>query len=311
MPDPLIVEVVRGAIVESVHLADAAVLDDNGVLIDSAGDPLTHAAFRSSAKPVQAGVYLTNGWEPASTEHLAIACASHTGEPEHIRMVDAVLERAGLGRDALLCPPALPNPSVPSAAAQAGRPEPVFHNCSGKHAAMLATCASRGWPLETYREQQHPLQQAIHEAVEHVTASLLETAIDGCGVVTFAAPLAALARGFGAVRAEDPYARAAAAMRAHPFLVAGTGRLSTAAMGTIAGLTAKGGAEGLICAAGDGFSLAAKVRDGSARATGPVLLELLRRLGVLPEDLPAGLVPHLRPPVLGGGRPVGQVRLRD
>ncbi len=311
MTDPFVVEVVRGGIVESTHLVDAAIVDDAGRVTFGAGDPLTHAAFRSSAKPLQAGVMLENGWDPARTEHLAIACASHNGEPEHVRWVDGVLASAGLDREALLCPAALPNAALPELVARAGEPARAYHNCSGKHAAMLATCVVRGWPLETYREPQHPLQQQVHDTIEHLAGTLLESATDGCGVVTFAAPLAALARAFGAVLVGDePFARAARAMREHPFLVAGTDRLDTAVMSAVPSLTVKGGAEGLACAAGDGFALAMKVRDGAARATGPVLVELLARTGALSDDARSILAGHETPVVLGGGRPVGHIRLR-
>lgn len=311
MAGPIIVEVVRGSIVESVHAADLAVVDREGALIESAGDPLANAAFRSSAKPIQAGVMLESGWEPAGSDRLAIACASHNGEPEHVAAVERLLADAGLAPAALQCPPALPNPSVPGVVAAAGAPARIYHNCSGKHAAMLATCVVRGWPVETYREPQHPLQGLIHETIEHLAGALLETATDGCGVVTFAAPLAAIARAFGAVRWVEPFTRAAQAMRRHPFLVGGSARVCSDVMEAMPGLTVKVGAEGLICAAGDGFALATKVRDGAARATGPVLLEMLRRLGVLPEVLPQSLEPHARPPVFGGDRSVGEIRVRD
>jgi L-asparaginase II len=307
---PLVVEAVRGGIVESVHLADLAIVDASGILVDQAGDPLTVAAFRSSAKPLQAGVCMDAGWEPASEEHLAIACASHNGEPEHVRTVRASLAAAGLDDSALRCPLALPDASLPEVVAAAGEAARVYHNCSGKHAAMLATAAHNGWPLDSYREAQHPIQHANHERLESLAGILLETATDGCGVVTFALPLAAIARAFGAVNREEPFSTAAAAMRRHPFLVAGTGRLDTGVMEALPEITVKGGAEGLVCAAGAGFSLAVKSRDGARRTGGPLLLEALRRAGVLPDPLPDALAAHARPPITGGDRVVGELRLR-
>jgi len=309
--EPLVVEALRGGIVESVHLADLAVVDDAGILVESAGDPLTVAAFRSSAKPLQAGVCLDAGWRPASEEHLAIACASHNGEPEHVRTVRASLAAAGLDEAALRCPVALPDASLPDVVAAAGKPARLYHNCSGKHAAMLATSVHNGWPLDVYREPQHPMQHAIHERLEGLAGILLETATDGCGVPTFAMPLAAIARAFGGVAREEPFTTAAAAMRSHPFLVGGTGRLDTDVMRAIPGLTVKGGAEGLVCAAGPGFALAVKARDGARRAGGPLLLEALRRRGALPEPVPEPLSAHLRPPVTGGDRAVGELHVRS
>ncbi len=309
MSDPLVAEVVRGGIVESVHVADLAVVDAGGTIVDQAGDPLRVAAFRSSAKPLQAGILLEAGWLPAREEHLALACASHSGEPAHVEGVRAMLGAAGLDESALRCPEAWPAEIVPGVLAAAEGPARVFHNCSGKHAAMLVTCAVRGWPLESYFDAQHPLQQAIHETLESVTGTLLETAIDGCGVVTFAAPLAALARGFAAVRRE-PFTRAGAAMMLHPFLVAGTNRVCTAAMSALPGFVAKIGAEGLMCASAGGMSICFKVRDGSSRAVGPFLLEALRRNRLLPDPLPAALESWDRPSVAGGGHPVGEIRIK-
>ncbi|MCA1832451.1 MAG: asparaginase [Actinomycetota bacterium] len=310
MKEALVVDVVRGGIVESVHVADAAVVDSSGAVIDAVGDALSLAAFRSSAKPLQSGACLELGWVPPRDELLALACGSHNGEPEHVAGVDEILADAGLDETALLCPPALPSAALPDVVAAAGPQRSRYHNCSGKHAAMLATCVVRGWPLPSYRDPAHPLQRAIHETIEHLAGTLLETAVDGCGVVTFAAPLAALARAFGAVAHEEPFRRASAAMRAHPFYVAGTGRLCTALMQNVEGLTVKVGAEGLVCATNGEMSMAVKVRDGSARAAAPFLIEMLRRGGALPDPFPAALESHAEPPVTGGGRIVGYLKIR-
>lgn len=304
---PLVADVVRGSIVESTHVADCVVVDREGSVVGSYGDPLRLAFFRSSAKPIQAAVMLDSGWEPADSRHLALASASHNGEDAHVSGVREMLAAAGLDESHLRCPEALPAETAPEALAAATRPSRIQHNCSGKHAAMLATCVVRGWPLESYREPTHPLQQAIQETVESLTGSLLETAIDGCGVVTFAAPLTALARAFGAVR-RDSYRRAAAAMQAHPFLVAGSNRICTALMESVPGAVAKVGAEGLICVAAGDLSIALKVRDGTSRARGPLLLHLMRVHGLLVES-PEALAPFDLPVVLGGGRPAGEIRL--
>jgi len=307
---PLVVEVTRGGIVESTHLGDLVVVDEAGTIMDSAGDALVHAAFRSSAKPIQAGVCLELGWQPSQLEHLALACASHNGEPGHVAVALEILAAAGLDAESLRTPLALPDASLPELVASAGAPSPIFHNCSGKHAAMLATCVTRGWPIESYREPQHPLQQAINDAVESLAGALLEVGTDGCGVVTFAAPLAVLARAFGAAVRSEPYASAAAAMRAHPWLVAGTGRLCTTVLESIDGVTIKVGAEGLVCASAGGLAIAVKARDGARRAQGPLVLEALRRSGLLPDPVPEALETHMRIPIAGGERRAGEVRIR-
>jgi len=301
MSDPLVVEVERSGVVESTHLADVAVVDERGDLVAWAGDPERPAAYRSSAKPMQARASLEAGWAPADDRALAIACASHNGEPDHVAAVRAVLSAAGLDESALRCPPDVP--LFPAAARSVAEPSPIFHNCSGKHAAMLAACRAAGWPLESYLLPEHPLQQRVRAVVETLVGALEGPLVDGCGVPTFVAPLRALADGFRRIDGGVE----AAAMRGHPFLVAGTERLDTDLMAADPRILVKGGAEGLACLSVDGFGVAVKIRDGSARARGPAVLSVLDQCGIgggisLPQ--------HREPAVLGGGVRVGSVRAR-
>jgi L-asparaginase II len=298
-PDPIVVEVTRSGTIESTHLVDVAVVDPDGSLVSHAGDPAILAAFRSSVKPLQATVCLEQGWG-ADSEALAIACASHNGEPQHSQAVMQVLATSGLGEEHLRCPEAWP--MRPSDISNASGQRRIAHNCSGKHAAFLATCASRGWPLETYRDATHPLQREIlgrmASAMGEEPKAIL---VDGCGAPTPVATLTGFARGFGIVAGSD----AATAMMQHPFLIGGTDRLDTALLE--AGIVTKAGAEGLSCALvgadGQTLSVAIKCRDGASRARGPALALVLEQLspGCL-DGVPRKL---LWPPTLGAGEPVG------
>jgi L-asparaginase II len=280
-------------------VVDVAVVDATGALVASAGDPEQPAAFRSSAKPLQARASLEAGWTPADDRALAIACASHNGEQDHIAVVRTVLSAAGIDASELRCPPDVPLylPAVMGV----DRKSSIYHNCSGKHAAMLGACKASRWPFADYRDPDHPLQRAVQSIVRGAIGETRAMLVDGCGVPTFVAPLRALARGLLAVT-DGPES---AAMRAHPFLVAGTDRLDTDLMAADPGVLSKGGAEGLECLAVDGLGIAVKVRDGSARARGPAVLLSLEQLGLTE---PGFLMQHREPPVFGGGRPVGTLR---
>jgi L-asparaginase II len=298
--EPLVAAVERSGFTESEHVIDVAVVDRRGARIAFAGDPDRRAAFRSSAKPIQARVARECGWEPADAAALAIACASHSGEPEHIDAVRAVLAGAGLDEAALECPAGVPLGADAAVAVTERRA--LFHNCSGKHAGMLAACVAAGWPVRGYLDPGHPLQVAIAARMREAIGEG-EVLVDGCGAPTFVAPLASLAAAFLAIDDGGPET---AAMRAHPFLVGGTGRLDTDLMRAIPDACAKGGAEGLCCISVAGMGIGLKARDGSARGLGPAAFLVLEELGIGGDELPA----HRAPPVSGGGRPVGAVHAR-
>lgn len=303
--DPIAVEVVRSDLVEAVHVVDAVVVDEAGSVRTAAGAPEGVAFLRSSAKPIQAAVCLREGWMPDREEFVAVACASHSGELRHVETVRGLLAAAGLDEGRLQCPPARPvDPDL------AASPERILHNCSGKHAAFLATAAARGWPVDGYLDPVHPLQQAVAARVAALAGAVYGAGVDGCGAPTFALALDAIATAF--LRNALGETRVVRAMRSDPWLVGGTGRLCTELMAAASHLCAKGGAEGLLCVASvdAGVGVALKARDGGSRAVGPAAIALLTALDLLPDDLPPGLISQAHPAVLGGGAEVGRLRPR-
>jgi L-asparaginase II len=304
---------VRSGLVESVHAGHVAVCDADGRLLAAAGDPERVVFSRSSMKPLQASVALRRIAGSLPDDLVAIACASHNGEPDHVRAVRRLLRAGGVREGALECPPAFP--SRRSDAARASGPRRIFHNCSGKHAGMLVGARARGWPLETYLDPSHPLQREVTRAIRRATGvEDPPIGVDGCGLPVHGVPLRAMATLYarlarpgwlGPLRATAR--RAVDAMRAHPFLVAGTGRLDTALMPALPDVVSKGGAEALACAAilADGIGIAVKIEDGGDRATGPALVRVLSLFGAVGGDADAALAAVARPDVLGGGRPVG------
>jgi L-asparaginase II len=248
--DTIRVTVRRGDVVEATHRVHVATTDG-----ESWGDPQLAVFLRSSAKPIQA-IPFVEGYADLDDDEIAIACASHRAEPAQLAAVRKVLRRAGATPDDL------------ENGLQECRPDgKVGHNCSGKHAGMLAACKAHGWPLHPYRDPGHPLQQRIAELFGSG-----ETAVDGCGVPTFATTLS----GAAALLTQTP-ARIRAAMRARPELVGGSAHATdTDLMRLRDGWIAKGGAEGLFCAAHeDGRGIALKVEDGASRAIRPALAVVL------------------------------------
>ena len=311
-PDsPVLVEVRLSGFLESVHRGSLVVLDGDGRVLFAAGDVDRPVLPRSSNKPVQATAFLAAGWVPATTEQLAIAAGSHSGEDGHREVALGILTAAGLGPDALGCPPALPGDEPTRAAwLVAGRaPEALAMNCSGKHAAMVATCVAAGWPTAGYLERDHPLQQAVEARLgEAAGTPVTAVVVDGCGAPQHALPLTGLARGvLSLVQAGPgtPGRAVADAMRAVPWLVAGTGRDDTQLMQAVPGLLVKGGADGVhVAALPGGGAVALKLDDGGDRGRLPALVAGLVRAG-LDIDAVAGFATA---PVLGGGGVVGDVR---
>ena len=304
--------VVRGDLVESVHLGHLVVLDADGGVRLALGDPDVEIWARSSLKPLQA-VAMVGAGLPLTGAPLALACASHSGEPVHLAGVTQVLRGVGLTERHLQNTPALPLDVGAALAWQtAGRgPESLTQNCSGKHAAMLATCVAAGWSVADYLDADHPLQRAIRAGAERLTGvPVTHTCVDGCGAPLFSTTLRGLATAFATIAAAPGRrpggheARVAEAMTAHPELVGGTGRDVTRVMHAAPGLVAKDGADG-VYAAGlpDGGAVALKILDGGDRPRAAVLVAALEVAGVASEDLRA----IGRTPVLGHGRPVGEV----
>lgn len=308
---PVLADVVRNGIVESVHHGSVVGIRPDLSIELSVGSVAEPYFPRSALKPVQALAMVELGLE-LDGPLLAVACSSHNGEPRHIELVEAILASAGLTPADLKNTPDLPlhPPAQRAYLAAGGTPDSLHQNCSGKHAAMLATCVVNGWDLATYCEPTHPLQIAIRKTVEAISGEkVIHVAVDGCGAPLFSSSLLGLATAFSRLAlGEEGSARArvANAMRAHPFEVGGTGRSVTTLMETVPGLIAKDGAEGVYAAAtSEGTSVALKVTDGAARATAPVMIAALVDLGVK-EDLSSIAVT----PVLGAGLPVGGVIAR-
>jgi L-asparaginase II len=301
-PNPALVEVVRSGFTESVHRGALVITGPHGSVRTALGDVDGPVYPRSSNKPLQALGMLRAGLEIDDID-LALVSASHSGEPAHLRRALAMLARAGLTEADLHCPPA-PDPGQGRRAAM---------NCSGKHAGMLTTCVQRGWPSATYTDPKHELQQSIADTVVEFTGEpIAATGVDGCGAPLFAFSLTGLARAFGRLVGT----RVAEAMRANPWLVAGTGREDTLLMLAVPGLLAKGGAEGVHAVAlPDGTAVALKIDDGAARARPPLLVAALRALEAVPGNEAArGVLGGLgmgAGAVLGGGREVGELRVSE
>jgi L-asparaginase II len=301
----------RSGFDESVHFGAVVALGPSGQIEVAVGNPHTVVYPRSSSKPLQAVAMVRAGLHVHS-DQLAIVCASHAGTPEHLAVVRTILAGAGLDEASLANTPDLPlDEHAAEAVLRAGGGRTALQmNCSGKHAGMVATSAASGWATDaSYLEVDHPLQQRITDTIDELTEEThRHIGVDGCGAPAHAFTLLGLARAFGTLasgRAGVAGNDVCAAMTAHPYLVGGDGREVTALMRTIPGLMAKDGAEGVFAAAlSDGRSVAIKIADGNKRATAPVLLAALRRLGV--DTSPAD--PLVVQQVRGHGDRVGEVR---
>jgi len=302
---PLEVRLLRNGIVESRHRVHAVVCDGRGRVLMRAGDPQQLSFVRSALKPFQATVFVSSG----AADHcncgergLAIACASHIGTAMHAREAFKLLWGAEIEAEQLQCP-------VPDCGKS-----PLEHNCSGKHAAFLATCRQLNWSTESYLQKEHPLQQEVFKRVGDLLAlpaAELLTARDDCGAPTLQLQLAQMALLYAHLGAgsQADLERLSRAMLAHPELVAGEGRFDTELMrGGHGQVVSKGGAEGIQCLSrvGEGMGVAIKVEDGSARAKQAVALHLLEQLDWLTpialEELRTRFLipaPHLRLEVIG------------
>ena len=282
-PVPL-VEVVRSGLVECVHRGHVVVLGPDGSVLSAQGEIDATMFPRSCNKPLQAVGLLRAGFT-GSQQQLALAAASHSGEPVHVAVARSILADAGVAEDQLRCPPDLPIDETARRAvlAAGGGPQRILMNCSGKHAAMLSTCATRGWPLDGYLDPTHPVQLELARTVGELAGQSIEAVgVDGCGAPIYALSLTGLARAFLrlADAVDGPEHAVAAAMRAHPHLVAGTARTATRLMAGLPGLVAKDGAEGVWAAARPGIgAVAVKIEDGAMRAADRVVVAALRGLG--------------------------------
>jgi L-asparaginase II len=318
--NPLLAEVVRSGFAESRHRGAIAVVDPDGTVVLRAGSVDSPIFPRSSNKPMQATAMLRGGLD-LDGELLALAAASHAGEDFHVAGARKILAGAGLTEDALQCPPDLPldEHAQREVLLAGGEKQRIYMNCSGKHAAMLATCVAAGWPTASYTDPGHPLQAGVRQAIERLAGEpvTVPPGVDGCGAPLFAVSLTGLARAFGAlVQAApgSPERRVADAMRAHPAWTSGSTRPDRRLVQAVPGLLLKSGADGVQgFALADGRAVAFKIDDGDGarRARIAVAVALLAAIGA--DDLPgtdrAVLDELASPAVYGGGRVVGEVRV--
>jgi L-asparaginase II len=312
----VIAEVVRSGFVESRHHGSVVALRPDGSVAFAVGEVETPIYPRSSNKPMQASGVLRLGIVEKyglDDTHVAVATASHSGEPRHVEVIRDLLSRAGVAESELATPPDFPIDveAMHAVVAHGGGKTRIQHNCSGKHASFLAACAAQGWATEGYRDPGHPLQVHLRGVVEELAGEpVAGIGVDGCGAPIFALTLVGLARAFGriATAAEgSPEGLVAQAIRNQPLLMGGTGRDVSRLVAAVPGIIAKDGAEGVYAAAlPDGTAVALKVDDGTQRARPPVMVAALRALGVTGDE--GELDAIASPEVLGGGVRVGEVR---
>lgn len=318
------VEVVRGGVVESRHEVHAVAIGAESRALHFVGDRNALTFYRSAAKPLQALPLVEEGIADRmglTESELALCCASHEGESEHVAGARSILARAGVPESLLRCG-AHPPYSAKAARVlvEAGEvPARIHNNCSGKHAGMLALAVGMGWDPVDYHEADHPVQQRMLREVVRwsgVPAEEIPTGVDGCGVTCFAVPLDAMARSCADFTAAadrgEGAARIVASMTAHPFMVGGSGRTCTDVM-TVAGdrVWVKLGAEGVYAGGlrGRGIGFAIKVADGGRRAVEVSLIRVLHALGALTEDEVEQLSVHGRPKVYNTrDEVVGEIR---
>lgn len=301
----------RSGFIESRHFGTLVALDAGGSPTLELGTPDAAMLPRSTVKPLQTIAFLTAG-ATFDARQLAVAAASHTGEDAHVEATRSILSAARLDETALRCPAdrASDRATHERLVREGSARSSVRMNCSGKHAAMLLTCAENGWPTAGYLDAEHPLQQHIRATMaEYTGVEVQHTAVDGCGAPLFSTTVRGVATAFRRLVTAEPGAPARAvadAMRQHPFMVGGTGNPNTRLMELLPGAVAKGGAEGVIgVATSEGHAVAMKIIDGNARATTLVALHALGMLGV--DIAPAAELIDV--PVTGGDQRVGAIRI--
>jgi len=328
MANPVLVEVLRGAVVESAHRGAVAVFDADGKPLLEIGDTARPVFPRSAVKAIQALPLVESGTADAygfGDRELALACASHSGEPAHVELAQAMLAKAGLDRTALECGAHWPSShEAEIALARTGSvPNALHNNCSGKHSGFLCTCVHAGIAHRGYVKAGHAQQEMVRDAMQSVTGAAHDVshcATDGCSIPTYAVPLKSFALGFARMATGRGFSplRAKAAKRllsacmAEPFLVAGTGKADVALMQAAPGrIFVKTGAEGVYCAAVPelGLGIALKCDDGAGRAAEVMIAAVLAKLLSDDQALAARLIEQANPPVQSRiGAKVGSLR---
>ena len=318
----------RGTSIESRHRVHAAVWNASSGLVGTARDPFLVTPWRSCAKPFQVMPFLeTGGFDELvwGDDELALACASHGGEPEHVAIASRMLQAIGLEEGDLACGPHEPlSKRGAKIVRDAGHaPTRLHNNCSGKHAAMLGRAHLSGWSTHGYERDGHAVQASVLDSVARwtsVPADMIERAVDGCGVVVFGLPIANMARAYAmlaasATRGDEIPSRIARAIRTRPLIFGGTDRFDSILVEETSGrVIPKIGAEGVhsVALLDQGIGIVVKVEDGAARAQYPAVLRLLQLHGALPDTLPPRLQEFARTRVKNTrGEIVGEVRIID
>lgn len=308
----MLAEQVRSGLVETFHEGAVAIVEPTGDLVASAGEIDRPFFFRSAAKPFQAAISQSCG-AGLERERLALACASHSGEPVHVALVRSILEGAGLTEADLQCPPDWPlRAEAARRLARSGEvaARRIWHNCSGKHAAMLAACVASGWDPLGYLNPNHPLQARITGFMDEIAGPVAPVGVDGCGAPVFRTTVRDMARAFGQLANSPDLSQVWSAMHAYPQLVSGPGR-PDAAIATAVNAAAKGGARGTLGVALRGrLGIAVKCWDGSEVVAGMAAVESLRLLGELSQYAEGVLERFAHPLVHGGGAVAGSFESR-
>ena len=301
--DAVLAEYVRDGVVESEHRGFLAVLNADGSLFKSLGDIDTKIFPRSTVKCFQASAMVRSGLD-LEPRLLALAQSSHSGAAMHMDGAREILASVGLTESALQCATDRPLGDAERRAWGDQEPAQIAMNCSGKHAAMLATCVKNGWPIETYLEQSHPLQIAIKKELEDLSGEVITlTSTDGCGAPLFLISVIGLARAIRAITISNDLVHQSVmnAARAFPEMVGGMGRHNTEMMQQVPGLFMKDGAEAVnVCSLSDGRTIVFKVSDGSLRAFRTIVHACLKDFGI-----DTALTPEK---VMGGPRVIGTIR---
>lgn len=311
----VVAEIVRSGFVEGHHYGSVVALDAGGAVAWSVGDAESQILPRSCNKPIQAVGMLHAGLD-LDGELLALACSSHSAEPIHLEGVRKILAGAGLAEEALQTPAEYPldDEERDRLVRAGGTRSPIHMNCSGKHAAMLATCVTNGWDVSTYLSADHPLQQRIRQTFDALTGERVETvAVDGCGAPLLSTSLTGLARAFRtlSLAAGGSERRVADAIRQHPEYVSGTRRDEARLLRAVPGAIGKAGAESVyVVGLPDGRAVALKTDDGAARVRPVLMAHALRRIGL--ESIPGVVAGEVAAtgdaPLFGGGRRIGEIR---
>ena len=301
--DAVLAEYVRDGVVESEHRGFLVALNADGSILKSFGDVETKIFPRSTVKCAQASAMVRSGLD-LEPRLLALAQSSHSGGEMHLDGAREILASVGLSESALQCALDRPLGDAERRAWGEKPPTQIAMNCSGKHAAMLATCVKNGWPIETYLDANHPLQLAIKEELENLAGEKITlTSTDGCGAPLFLLSLIGLARAVRAITiSTDPvHQRVMSAARTFPEMVGGVGRHNTEMMQQVPGLFMKDGAEAVnVCSLIDGRTFVFKVSDGSLRAFRTIVHACLKDFGI-----DTALTPEK---VMGGPRVIGTIR---